>query len=139
VDAQDARSYRLGRGFGGGPYASFPSGHTTTAFAAAAAVTAETWEWWPRARWIIAPTMYGGATAVGLSRMYNNKHWASDVAMGALLGTFAGIKTVRYHHTRPGNRLDKIMLGARVVPSLDGNALTVSLSPRLIEFPARPK
>ncbi|MEO6878348.1 MAG: phosphatase PAP2 family protein, partial [Gemmatimonadaceae bacterium] len=32
---------------------SFPSGHATTAFAAAAAVTAETGRWWPRSTWII--------------------------------------------------------------------------------------
>jgi membrane-associated phospholipid phosphatase len=139
VDAKDPRSYKFGRGFKGGPYASFPSGHTTTAFAAAAAVTAETSMWWPRSKWIIGPLMYGGATAVGLSRMYNNKHWASDVAMGALLGTFSGIKVVRYHHSHPDNRLDRIMLGMQVMPLPDGAVLAVRLTPRLVEFPARPR
>jgi membrane-associated phospholipid phosphatase len=111
VDARDPSSYQFGRGFGGGPYAAFPSGHTTTAFAAAAAVTAETSRWWPKTRWIIGPAMYGGATMVGLSRMYNNKHWASDVVMGALLGTFSGLKVVQYHHSHPDNRLDRWILG----------------------------
>lgn len=111
VDADDPRQYQFGRGFKGGPYASFPSGHTTTAFAAASAVTAETSRWWPRSTWIIAPAMYGGATMVGLSRMYNNKHWASDVALGALLGTLSGLKVVRYHHSHPDNRLDRWILG----------------------------
>ena len=37
------------RGFSGGDaYRSFPSGHTVAAFAAAAAVTAETSRWWPK-------------------------------------------------------------------------------------------
>ena len=37
----------------------FPSGHSTTAFAAAAAVTNETTRWWPRSTWIVGPLMYG--------------------------------------------------------------------------------
>jgi membrane-associated phospholipid phosphatase len=136
VDAKDPRSFRLGRGFRGGPYASFPSGHSTTAFAAAAAVTAETSRWWPRSTWIIAPAMYGGATMVGLSRMYHNKHWASDVAMGALLGTFSGLKVVRYHHSHPDNRLDRWILGSTsmtVAPT--GDVAVVVAVP--VSLPAR--
>ena len=111
VNDEDPRDFKFGRGFKGGPYASFPSGHSTTAFAAASAVTAESSMWWPRSKWIIGPLMYGGATTVGLSRMYHNKHWASDVAMGALLGTFSGLKVVQYHHSHPHNRLDRWILG----------------------------
>ena len=130
VDAEDPRSYRFGRGFGGGPYASFPSGHTATAFAAASAVTSETSRWWPKATWVIAPAMYGGATMVGLSRMYHNKHWASDVVMGALLGTFSGLKVVQYHHSHPNNRLDRIMLGRTRVGMLPtGEAVAIVVIP----------
>ena len=39
----------------------------------------------------------------GISRMYENWHWASDVVMGAAIGSFAGWKTVRYAHSHPGN------------------------------------
>ena len=130
VDAQDARAFKFGRGFGGGPYASFPSGHTTTAFAAAAAVTAETSRFWPKSTWVIAPVMYGGATLMGLSRMYNNKHWASDVAMGALLGTFSGLKVVQYHHSHPNNRLDRWILGnTRVAMMPTGDAMAMVVIP----------
>ena len=130
VDAADPRAFQFGRGFGGGPYASFPSGHTTTAFAAAAAVTSETSRWWPKSTWIIAPLMYGGATSVGLSRMYHNKHWASDVAMGALLGTFAGLKVVQYHHSHPDNRLDRWILGRTRVSMLPtGEAFAMVVIP----------
>jgi membrane-associated phospholipid phosphatase len=67
--------FSFGRGIvHGDGYASFPSGHATTAFAAAAVVTSESQRWWPHATWIVAPVMYGGATLVGLSRMYNNAH-----------------------------------------------------------------
>ena len=122
VNAEDPRSYKLGRGFGGGPYASFPSGHAGTAFAAAAAVTSETSRWWPKSKWYIGTAMYGGATAVALSRMYDNKHWASDVVMGAAIGTFAGAKVVRYHHSHPDNRLDRWLLGsAAILPTPSGD------------------
>jgi membrane-associated phospholipid phosphatase len=101
----------------------FPSGHATAAFSAAAAVVAETNEAWPQYTWIVAPVMFGGATAVGLSRMYDDQHWASDVLMGAAIGTFAGLKVVRFNHTHAGNQLDKILLGTRVVPTANGTAL----------------
>ncbi|HET9684404.1 MAG TPA: phosphatase PAP2 family protein, partial [Gemmatimonadaceae bacterium] len=71
VEPGNPNSYEFMRGLrGGDAYRSFPSGHTVSAFAAAAAVTSETSRWWPSTRWIIGPAMYGGATLVGLSRMY---------------------------------------------------------------------
>lgn len=99
-------------------YRSFPSGHSVAAFAAAAAVSAETSRWWPKPTYFfIGPVLYGGAAAVGLSRMYNNRHWASDVIMGAAIGTFAGTKVVRYSLTHPNNRLDRFLLHGSFSPS----------------------
>jgi membrane-associated phospholipid phosphatase len=69
--------------------------------------------------------MYGGATLVGLSRMYNNAHWASDVVLGAAIGTFSGIKVVRYSHGHSNNLVDRTLLGLRVVPTPDGVAVVV--------------
>lgn len=124
------RSFAFARGLRGSGYQAFPSGHSTTSFAVAAAVTSETSEWWPGSRWIIGPLLFGGATLVGLSRMYDDKHWASDVVMGAAVGTFTGLKTVRFNHTRTGNRVDRWLLGdaaaaaaaarLRVSPAPDG-------------------
>jgi membrane-associated phospholipid phosphatase len=124
--------FKLFRGFtGGSDYSSFPSGHTLTGFAAAAAVTAETHRWWPHSTWYIAPVMYGGATLIGMSRMYNNKHWASDVMMGAAIGTFAGRKVVQYHHSHPKNRIDRWLLGATIVPNPGGGlSFAFSATPR---------
>jgi membrane-associated phospholipid phosphatase len=120
------------RGTKGGNYQSFPSGHTVAAFAAAAAVTNETSRWWPGSQWYVAPLMFGGAAMVGASRMYNNRHWASDVMLGAAIGTFAGNKVVRYNHrTNPGNRLDRWLLSANVRPSASGLQLSWNLSPTL--------
>lgn len=109
------------RGFHAGDgYRSFPSGHSTVAFAAAAAVTSESQRWWPHKTWLVAPVMYGGASLVALSRMYNNKHWASDVVLGAAVGTFSGIKVVRYTHGHTDNRIDRALLGLRVIPLSGG-------------------
>ena len=111
VDIENERSFVFARGFKNNDlYRSFPSGHSAMGFAAAAAVTSETSKWWPKSTWYIAPVMYGGATMIAASRMYNNEHWASDVVMGAAIGTFAGTKVVRYHHSHPGNRIDKWLL-----------------------------
>jgi membrane-associated phospholipid phosphatase len=108
------RDFDWGRGFKDPNWRSFPSGHSTTAFAGAAAITDETTLWWPKSTWIVGPLMYGGATLVGLSRMYHNKHWASDVALGALIGTFSGKKVVMASHDNPHNIFDRIMLGTHV-------------------------
>jgi len=110
-------NFSLGRGLKGTDYQSFPSGHSTTAFAAAAAVEAETTEWWPHAQWILRPALYGGAALVALSRIYEDKHWASDVVVGSAIGAFAGLKVVRFNHTHEGNRIDRWFLGANSTAS----------------------
>ena len=128
----DPNDWQLGRGLrSGDPYRSFPSGHSVAAFAAAAAVANETSRWWPHLKWVIGPAMYTGAGLVGVSRMYNNKHWASDVMMGAAIGTFAGNKVVRYHHrTNPDNKFDKWLLGTSLHPvSSGGYSLSWIIAP----------
>ena len=120
VKPQNSHSFEFLRGFGGGDaYRSFPSGHTLAAFAAAAAVTSETSGWWPGTRWIIGPVLFTGAGLTGLSRMYDNRHWASDVIVGAGIGTFAGLKVVRYANTHD-NRVDKLLLSGSIVPENGG-------------------
>jgi membrane-associated phospholipid phosphatase len=121
VTPMNSKSYKLGRGFGGGnDYRSFPSGHAVAAFAAAAAVTAETSRNAPNSIWYVAPAMYGGAALVGISRMYNNQHWASDVLIGAGIGTFAGLKVVRYHDAHPHSGVDRLFLAGSVSPAPEG-------------------
>jgi hypothetical protein len=110
---RDPHSYKFGRGFRGPQaeqYRSMPSGHTISAFAAAAAVTSETRRWWRSSEVYIGPLMYSGAALAGISRIYHNRHWASDIMMGAAIGTMAGIKVVRYHHAHPDNVIDRWLL-----------------------------
>jgi membrane-associated phospholipid phosphatase len=129
---RDPHSYKFGRGFGTERYRSFPSGHTIAAFAAAAAVTSETSGWWNSSEWYIGPLMYGGATLVGASRIYNNRHWASDVVTGALIGTMAGLKVVRYSHAHPTNAVDRWLLSGSARRDARGKvALRWSLIPAL--------
>src|SRR6478672_9826038 len=111
-----AHDFKFGGGFGNADRQSFPSGHTTAAFAAAAAVTSEAERGWPGHFWLVAPVMFGGASLVGVSRMYHDKHWASDVALGAAIGTFSGLKVVRYTHAHPQNRLDRMILRVDASP-----------------------
>ena len=111
-----AHDFKFGGGFGNADRQSFPSGHTTAAFAAASAVVSEAERGWPGHFWLVAPAMYGGATLVGLSRMYHDKHWASDVALGAAIGTFSGLKVVRYSHDHPRNFIDRAILRADAAP-----------------------
>ncbi|HVX38107.1 MAG TPA: phosphatase PAP2 family protein [Gemmatimonadaceae bacterium] len=124
-------NWQLMRGLHGGPkYQSFPSGHSVAAFAAAAAVSSEVSRWYPNWIYAVGPAMYGGATMVALSRMYENRHWASDVITGAAIGTFAGIKVVRYHRTHHNKTFDRWLLNASVNPK-DLTHVTFSLVPML--------
>lgn len=72
---------------------SFPSGHTTGAFAAAT-VFAEEY----RDRPIVPIIAYSAATLIGLSRITENAHWTSDVFAGAALGYVTGLQVVRNYH-----------------------------------------
>ncbi|MBS0646498.1 MAG: phosphatase PAP2 family protein [Verrucomicrobia bacterium] len=61
---------------------SFPSGHTSTAFASAEFLRREYGKQYP---WL-AVAGYAVAAGTGVYRMLNNKHWLSDVAAGAGIG-----------------------------------------------------
>lgn len=87
---------------GGDHYGSFPSGHTAAAFSLATVVAMQYGHhgWVP----VVAYTL---ATGVGLSRMTMDRHWLSDVAIGALIGHLVARLVVRSHERR-----------RRIVPAL---------------------
>src|SRR5258708_2245072 len=66
----------------GSNYASFPSGHTAQAFASAEFMRQE---YKDESFWY-GVAGYAMATATGVLRLYNNKHWVSDVVTGAGIG-----------------------------------------------------
>jgi len=76
---------------------SFPSGHTITAFAIATVVANE-YEDVP----FVAPISYGIATLTGLSRINDDKHWASDVFFAAALGYFTSKTILKLHSNKKG-------------------------------------
>lgn len=61
---------------------SFPSGHTATAFMGAEFL----WQEYRHTSPAIGVSGYAVATATGILRMYNHKHWLTDVATGAGIG-----------------------------------------------------
>lgn len=95
---------------------SFPSAHTSGAFALASVLSQRSTR--PYAPWLY----YGLASLVGLSRVYDEDHWASDVAVGALVGELSGRLLVRMQGQKSG-----WLLG--VAPSARGGSL-VALSRR---------
>jgi len=72
---------------------SFPSGHTTVVFAVATVFAKE----YKNVGWV-PPVAYGAASLVGLSRITENKHWTSDVIVGATLGFLCGRQVVNNYH-----------------------------------------
>ena len=65
-------------------YQSLPSGHTTVAFAVSTVMANFSKNIFWKSFWYTA----AGLTAA--SRIYHNKHWASDVFLGATIGYFVG-------------------------------------------------
>lgn len=91
-------------------FQSFPSGHTTVAWALST-VLAE------RIDNIFARVgFYGIAAMTGYARVRNNQHWISDVAVGALLGFGSGFYVVHKEHER--ERGEETFL--TIVPSFNG-------------------
>jgi membrane-associated phospholipid phosphatase len=100
----------------GSSYRSFPSGHTATAFAAAEWLRTE---YWHRSPWI-GIAGYAMATSVGVLRVYNNRHWVSDVVAGAAIGflstriAYAINPWVEKHILHQGRNRDAISLNTRL-------------------------
>jgi len=79
-------------------YNSFPSGHTTLAFAYSTVMANEIDNIFWKIGW------YTAAGLVGYARIYHNQHWFSDVFMAAAIGYFSG-EFVNNHHTNTGKNV----------------------------------
>jgi membrane-associated phospholipid phosphatase len=78
-------------------FQSFPSGHTVVAFSLAAAVSEEAGRPW------VTGAAYGAAALVGWSRVYDDKHWASDVVGGAVVGVAVSKAAMGWLHRGGGH------------------------------------
>ena len=91
----------------------FPSNHATQAFAVATVIAAH----YPERRWV-RWLAWGMATGVGLSRVYHDAHWTSDVLAGAGIGTLVGTTVVRTNRD--------LRARWRVTPTRNGALVTLS-------------
>jgi membrane-associated phospholipid phosphatase len=83
-------------------YVSFPSGHTTVAFAAATVFAMEY-----KDIWFVPIISYSAAASIGISRIVQNQHWISDVLVGAALGFLTGRQVVNNYHRYSKIQLEK--------------------------------
>lgn len=99
-------------------YGAFPSGHTATSFALAAALRASlpSDAWY---RWLGYPI----STGIAVGMWLGDHHWASDIIAGGLMGEAIGSSVGTSFSETPSG-------GARltVVPLLDGGAVVYSTS-----------
>ena len=62
---------------------SYPSGHTTVAFAMSASLSRYIDRWWADV------ILYGLASGTAYARMHHDRHWLSDTILGGAIGYFA--------------------------------------------------
>ena len=84
-----ALNYAVDRTRPNGDPRSFPSGHSTAVFATAMVLQ-------DHYGWKVGVPFFAAATYTAISRITVNKHWASDVTMGAFVG-MASARTVTLH------------------------------------------
>ncbi len=94
---------------------SFPSGHTTQAFALASVFAAES------ESWVVDVLAYGIAASVGGARIYHDAHFLTDVLAAAAIGTVVGRTVVRRGHELTGSS----------APFVGGGSAGVSLGVRI--------
>jgi membrane-associated phospholipid phosphatase len=111
----DAFVFEPGRGLTVFENRSFPSLHAAVAFATAGALAEEMRVRDVKARRWATPLLYTAAMIPGLTRIYLDQHWASDVLAGTAVGAFLGARVVRYSHGRR-TRIDCILLHTVIVP-----------------------
>ena len=79
-----------------GGYDSLPSMHTASSFALAHVAASHSESLTAKL------ACYAAAGVAGFSRVYQGKHWASDVLVGAAIGELAGNAVTRYRPLQPG-------------------------------------
>ena len=89
---------------------SFFSGHTTLSFAAATFTTYVFCKYKPESKWKIPviATSYTLAAATAGLRILSGNHFATDVAVGAVVGSITGLLIPFWHYVNPENPMGVI-------------------------------
>lgn len=131
--SHDSDQYQF-KGFGGFfgdpsfDYRAFPSIHTSSSMAVATVLSMELHRRKSGATPYVAPLLFAAGMLPGLARIRLDQHWASDIASGAIMGVWSGYKVVSYSHAHPGNRFDRVLLGASILPDPRGG-VTIAFNP----------
>ncbi len=96
-------------------YDSFPSGHSTNAWAIATVIAKR----YDDSR-VIPYVAYAAATSVSLARVDINVHWASDVVAGALIGRAVAHGVVGRHLTLLPSRHGVVLIWRATMTPSDG-------------------
>lgn len=123
----DPDVFSPGHGFTNGSLASFPSGHTSAAFATATVLARELNAAHPGGRLLTNTLLFGGATFVGFSRVYQQQHWPSDVVAGAALGAITGYEVVSHARGDRSPIGHRLFSHVSVGPSQHGAAIQWAL------------
>ena len=104
----------------GGPHLnlgsfSFSSGHAASAFSIAT-IFADQY----KDNAFVPAIAYGLATLTGLSRIYSNAHWSSDVFFGAALGYFVSKAVLRFHKDDKEKKANRLTLMPSVGKEMTG-------------------
>jgi hypothetical protein len=125
VSQDNAFDFHYFQGFTKFEYRSFPSLHAAVGFATAASLVGELRVRHPEATWYVAPVLYTFAMIPGVTRMYLDQHWASDVVMGSFIGQLIGDRVVYYAHTHKRTKFDRALLAMSVTPDSHGGTLVL--------------
>ena len=88
-------SYSFTTPFSKNDFTSFPSGHANTAFSVATGFAMQ----YKHIRWV-PWVAYSVAALTSLSRVYQNRHWASDVIIGSAIGHYVTKTVIRAEDKR---------------------------------------
>jgi hypothetical protein len=99
---------------------SFPSGHTAQAFAAATFMAKE---YGHKSIWYSIGA-YSVATGIGAMRVMNNRHWVSDVLVGAGIGILSTNLVYLTHQYKWG--MKKKFRQTLIIPSYSGQIVMIS-------------
>jgi membrane-associated phospholipid phosphatase len=124
---QTKHPFQVGRGFHdrNGPFVSFPSGHTASAFAMAATIRGELQRTDSARGSLWGDIALGSAAAVGLARVVQRVHWPSDLPIAAVIGMWSG--RVVQEHSRQSGRAAMVLRGLVVGRDSHGYRLGWSL------------